>query len=161
MGMCLVFMPLLSPTRAKFLPAEVRLKLSITTNIINHEELDTNGIRVWDVKARRELPCSKSADSYGTISCAIWIGTKYASTETLCYGTVLGYLVFLRFNPATVSVVSGLRSSWEPRLTYWIRGYIRKFARKDSDRVSRSPASRTIPHGLNLVPVSLLECEIA
>ncbi|KAI6132270.1 hypothetical protein EDD16DRAFT_1514952 [Pisolithus croceorrhizus] len=38
-------------------------------------------------------------ESYGAISCATWIKTKHSSTETLCYGTGMGYLVFMRPNP--------------------------------------------------------------
>ncbi|KIN99075.1 hypothetical protein M404DRAFT_156346, partial [Pisolithus tinctorius Marx 270] len=33
------------------------------------------------------------------ISCTTWIRTKHCSTETLCYGMGMGYLVFMRPNP--------------------------------------------------------------
>ncbi|KAG2084194.1 uncharacterized protein F5147DRAFT_782615 [Suillus discolor] len=60
----------------------------------------TEGIKVWDIKSRKELTCSShNYESRGTVSCAVWITTRLAMTETLCYGTGLGYIVFLRRSP--------------------------------------------------------------
>ncbi|KAI6097119.1 WD40-repeat-containing domain protein, partial [Pisolithus croceorrhizus] len=58
----------------------------------------TDGIKLWNIKSRKELTCANH-ESYGAISCATWIKTKHSSTETLCYGTGMGYLVFMRSNP--------------------------------------------------------------
>ncbi|KAG2108100.1 WD40-repeat-containing domain protein [Suillus cothurnatus] len=59
----------------------------------------TEGIKVWDIKSRKELTCSTHNESRGTVSCAVWITTRLAMTETLCYGTGLGYIAFLRRSP--------------------------------------------------------------
>ncbi|KAG1836203.1 hypothetical protein DFJ58DRAFT_847087 [Suillus subalutaceus] len=66
----------------------------------------TEGIKVWDIKSRKELTCSTHNESRGTVSCAVWITTRLAMTETLCYGTELGYIVFLQCSPVDV------RMSW-------------------------------------------------
>ncbi|KAG1810517.1 WD40-repeat-containing domain protein [Suillus variegatus] len=55
----------------------------------------TEGIKLWDVKSRKELTCSPH-ESRGTISCAVWATTRQTAAETLCYGTGLGYIVFVR-----------------------------------------------------------------
>ncbi|KAG2100709.1 uncharacterized protein F5147DRAFT_525694, partial [Suillus discolor] len=34
----------------------------------------------------------------GTVSCAVWVTTRVGMAETLCYGTGLGYIRFLRSN---------------------------------------------------------------
>ncbi|KIJ65077.1 hypothetical protein HYDPIDRAFT_27805 [Hydnomerulius pinastri MD-312] len=58
-----------------------------------------DGIKLWNIKSRKELTCSNH-ESYGAVSCATWMKTKHgAMSETLCYGTGLGYLIFLRPNP--------------------------------------------------------------
>ncbi|KAG2120414.1 uncharacterized protein F5147DRAFT_562352, partial [Suillus discolor] len=60
----------------------------------------TEGIKVWDIKSQKELTCSShNYESRGTVSCAVWITTRLAMTETLCYGTGLGYIMFLRRSP--------------------------------------------------------------
>jgi hypothetical protein len=66
----------------------------------------TEGIKVWDIKSQKELTCSTHNESQGTVSCAVWITTRLAMTETLCYGTGLGYIAFLRCSPVDV------RMSW-------------------------------------------------
>ncbi|KAI6094115.1 WD40-repeat-containing domain protein [Pisolithus croceorrhizus] len=58
----------------------------------------TDGIKLWNIKSCRELTCANHK-SYGAISCVTWIKTKHSSMETLCYGTGMGYLVFMRPNP--------------------------------------------------------------
>ncbi|KAG1908930.1 uncharacterized protein F5891DRAFT_898208, partial [Suillus fuscotomentosus] len=35
----------------------------------------------------------------GTVSCTVWITTRLGMAETLCYGTGLGYMAFLRHSP--------------------------------------------------------------
>ncbi|KAG1882038.1 hypothetical protein C8R48DRAFT_562525, partial [Suillus tomentosus] len=58
----------------------------------------TEGVKLWDTKSRKELTCSThNHELRGTVSCAVWITTRLA--ETLCYGTGLGYVVFLRRSP--------------------------------------------------------------
>ncbi|KAG1865293.1 hypothetical protein F4604DRAFT_1586174 [Suillus subluteus] len=57
----------------------------------------TEGVKLWDIKSRKELTCSTHHhESRGTISCAVWITTRQGMAATLCYGTGLGYIVFLR-----------------------------------------------------------------
>ncbi|KAG2096022.1 WD40-repeat-containing domain protein [Suillus cothurnatus] len=55
----------------------------------------TEGIKFWDVQSRKELTCSPH-ECRGTVSCAVWATTRQTAAETLCYGTGLGYIVFLR-----------------------------------------------------------------
>ncbi|KAG2745111.1 hypothetical protein P692DRAFT_20742804 [Suillus brevipes Sb2] len=55
----------------------------------------TEGIKLWDVKSRKELTCLPH-ESRGTVSCAVWATTRPIAAETLCYGTGLGYIVFVR-----------------------------------------------------------------
>ena len=98
---------LLSLARATFLPVEVCPNLELVGSRLSGRpagNIGSDGIKLWDIKLHKELACSNFG-SYGAISCAIWIKTKYGSTETLCYGTALGYLVFLRSSPAIVGVV--------------------------------------------------------
>ncbi|KAG2342305.1 WD40 repeat-like protein [Suillus weaverae] len=57
----------------------------------------TEGIKIWDIKSRKELTSSSHHhESRGTVSCAIWSTTRKTAAETLCYGTGLGYIIFLR-----------------------------------------------------------------
>ncbi|KAG1750309.1 WD40-repeat-containing domain protein [Suillus occidentalis] len=57
----------------------------------------TEGIKLWDIKSRKELTSSSHHhESRGTISCAVWATTTKTAEETLCYGTGLGYIIFLR-----------------------------------------------------------------
>ncbi|KAG1800471.1 uncharacterized protein HD556DRAFT_1230698 [Suillus plorans] len=57
----------------------------------------TEGVKVWDIKSRKELTCSTHHhESRGTVSCAVWVTTRLGMAEILCYGTGLGYIVFLR-----------------------------------------------------------------
>ncbi|KAG1728480.1 WD40-repeat-containing domain protein [Suillus occidentalis] len=57
----------------------------------------TEGVKLWDINSRKELACSSHHhESQGTVSCAAWTLTRPTTVETLCYGTGLGYIVFLR-----------------------------------------------------------------
>ncbi|KAG1901222.1 WD40-repeat-containing domain protein [Suillus fuscotomentosus] len=57
----------------------------------------TEGIKLWDIKSRKELTSSSNHhELWGTVSCAIWATTMKTTAETLCYGTGLGYIIFLR-----------------------------------------------------------------
>ncbi|KAG2361870.1 WD40-repeat-containing domain protein [Suillus spraguei] len=57
----------------------------------------TEGIKIWDIKSRKELTSSSNHhESRGTVSCAIWATTTKTAAETLCYGTGLGYIVCLQ-----------------------------------------------------------------
>ncbi|KAG1728489.1 uncharacterized protein EDB91DRAFT_1253420 [Suillus paluster] len=57
----------------------------------------TEGIKLWDIKSRKELTCSiHHHESQGTVSYAVWVTTRLGMAETLCYGTGLGYIIFLR-----------------------------------------------------------------
>ncbi|KAI6139146.1 WD40-repeat-containing domain protein [Pisolithus thermaeus] len=59
----------------------------------------THGIQLWNIETRKEISIMTHLESCGIISSAIWIKTKYALGETLCYGTALGYVVFVRSSP--------------------------------------------------------------
>ncbi|KAI6169925.1 WD40-repeat-containing domain protein [Pisolithus thermaeus] len=59
----------------------------------------THGIQLWNIETRKEISITTHLESRGIISSAIWIKTKYALGETLCYGTALGYVVFVRSSP--------------------------------------------------------------
>jgi len=61
-------------------------------------------MKLWNVETRKELPSVRHLESHGVISCAMWMKTRHASTDTLCYGTGMGYIVFLRSNPVDVSL---------------------------------------------------------
>ena len=54
----------------------------------------SDGVRLWDVKARTQLSTPNQHHvQHGQISCVLWV-TRHPDTETLCYGTGLGYIVF-------------------------------------------------------------------
>ncbi|KAG1848866.1 hypothetical protein F4604DRAFT_1687573 [Suillus subluteus] len=56
----------------------------------------TEGIKIWDIKSWKELTCSTHHhESRGTVSCTVWVTTRLGMAEILCYGTGLGYIVFL------------------------------------------------------------------
>jgi hypothetical protein len=63
--------------------------------------LGTDGIHIWNVETHKELSYYNQ-ESLGAVSCTTWIKTKHSVAETICYGTGLGYLVFLRPNPVDV-----------------------------------------------------------
>ncbi|KAG1807735.1 WD40-repeat-containing domain protein [Suillus variegatus] len=57
----------------------------------------TEGVKLCDINSQKELACSSHHhESRGTVSCAAWTLTRPTAAETLCYGTGLGYVVFLR-----------------------------------------------------------------
>lgn len=65
----------------------------------------TEGVKIWDIKSRKELTClTHHSESQGTVSCAVWITTRLGMGEILCYGTGLGYIVFLRRSHIDVRV---------------------------------------------------------
>ncbi|KAI6017282.1 WD40-repeat-containing domain protein [Pisolithus microcarpus] len=59
----------------------------------------THGIQLRNIETRKEISITTHLESRGIVSSAIWIKTKYALGETLCYGTALGYVVFVRSSP--------------------------------------------------------------
>ncbi|KAI6011710.1 WD40-repeat-containing domain protein [Pisolithus microcarpus] len=59
----------------------------------------THGIQLRNIETQKEISITTHLESRGIISSAIWIKTKYALGETLCYGTTLGYVVFVRSSP--------------------------------------------------------------
>ncbi|KAI5997647.1 hypothetical protein F5J12DRAFT_785109 [Pisolithus orientalis] len=58
----------------------------------------TEGVKLWNLKTQKELTLVTHLESHGIISCAIWMKVKQAPAETLCYGTGMGYLIFMRSN---------------------------------------------------------------
>ncbi|KAI5990804.1 hypothetical protein EDC04DRAFT_2587750 [Pisolithus marmoratus] len=59
----------------------------------------TQGVRLWNLKSHKELPRVTYLGSCGAVSCTVWVKMKIAISEMLCYGTGMGYLVFLRTSP--------------------------------------------------------------
>ncbi|KAI6038109.1 WD40-repeat-containing domain protein [Pisolithus marmoratus] len=59
----------------------------------------THGIQLWNIQTCKETSIMTHLESHGIVSSAIWIKTKYALGETLCYGTTLGYVMFVRSSP--------------------------------------------------------------
>lgn len=58
------------------------------------------GIKLLNILTQKELTVPSHVDSRGVVTCATWMKTRYTLSETLCYGTSLGYIVFLRTHPA-------------------------------------------------------------
>ncbi|KAI6028915.1 hypothetical protein F5J12DRAFT_780425 [Pisolithus orientalis] len=58
----------------------------------------TEGVKLWNLKTQKELTLVTYLESHGIISCAIWMKVKQAPAETLCHGTGMGYLIFMRSN---------------------------------------------------------------
>jgi hypothetical protein len=54
----------------------------------------SDGVRLWEVKAQTQLSTPNQHHvQRGQVSCVLWV-TRLPDTETLCYGTGLGYIVF-------------------------------------------------------------------
>jgi hypothetical protein len=86
-----------------YLHAVVRKQKLLAVDSAN-KQTGTEGIKLWDIKSRKELTSSSHHhESRGTISCAVWATTMKTAEETLCYGTGLGYIIFLRRSVADVS----------------------------------------------------------
>lgn len=66
--------------------------------------LGTGGMKLWNIETRKELPSVSHLESHGVISCAMWMKMRHAPTDMLCYGTGMGYIVFLCSNPVNVSL---------------------------------------------------------
>jgi alpha-tubulin suppressor-like RCC1 family protein len=82
------------------------LTRTMLSEVVNRRA-GTEGIKLWDIKSQKELTCSTHHhESHGTISCTVWITTRQGMAATLCYGTGLGYIVFLRRSHIDV------RGSW-------------------------------------------------
>ncbi|KIJ64130.1 hypothetical protein HYDPIDRAFT_29014 [Hydnomerulius pinastri MD-312] len=58
-----------------------------------------DGVKLWNITSHKEIPSNTTHNACGAVSCITWIKTKHSTAEMLCYGTGLGYLVFLRPNP--------------------------------------------------------------
>ncbi|KAG1901560.1 WD40-repeat-containing domain protein [Suillus fuscotomentosus] len=80
----------------------------------------TEGVKLWDTRSRKELTCSPlNCELRGTVSCAVWITTRLGMAETLCYGTGLGYVAFLRHSPIDEICVRRLGSGFEITCMSW------------------------------------------
>lgn len=56
-----------------------------------------DGVRLWNVATLEELAGPPQKQHLrGPVSCIKWLTSPYDCYETICYGTVLGHLVFLR-----------------------------------------------------------------
>ncbi|KAG6375696.1 WD40-repeat-containing domain protein [Boletus reticuloceps] len=59
----------------------------------------SGGVKLWNLRTRKEIGYSgTNQDLYGTVSCAMWIKPSHRATNVLCYGTGLGYLIFIQQN---------------------------------------------------------------
>ncbi|KAG1883637.1 hypothetical protein F4604DRAFT_1575525, partial [Suillus subluteus] len=83
----------------------------------------TEGVKPWDIKSWKELTCSTHHESQGTVSCAVWATTRLGMGETLCYGTGLGYIIFLRCSQINMHFqeicARRLRSGFEITCMVW------------------------------------------
>ena len=66
----------------------------------------TDGIRIWDLMTMKEIPITRHHARERThISSLRWIDhSSDLGLETLCYGNVLGYFVFLQRSKDKVSI---------------------------------------------------------
>ncbi|KAG1719469.1 WD40-repeat-containing domain protein [Suillus lakei] len=80
----------------------------------------TEGVKLWDINSHKELACSSHRhESRGTVSCAAWTLTRPTTAETLCYGTGLGYVVFLRRSVIDEICARRLGSGFEITCLSW------------------------------------------
>ena len=64
----------------------------------------TDGIKIWDMKTRKEVAVPQQPfHERGQVSCVCWITRNDEAFDTLCYGNALGFLVFLQHRPTEVS----------------------------------------------------------
>ena len=55
----------------------------------------SDGIRLWDVKTHAQFPTPNQHHvQHGQVSTALWLAHTNDTSEMLCYGTGLGYIVF-------------------------------------------------------------------
>ena len=55
------------------------------------------GLKIWDLKGLVEVPSSVRQHAFrDPVSAAMWITRKDDTSQTLCFGTGLGYLIFWR-----------------------------------------------------------------
>ncbi|KIM52977.1 hypothetical protein SCLCIDRAFT_139901 [Scleroderma citrinum Foug A] len=53
------------------------------------------GLKIWDLKRLVEVPSSVHQHAFrDPVSAAMWITRKDDTSQTLCFGTGLGYLIF-------------------------------------------------------------------
>ncbi|KAI6029985.1 hypothetical protein EDC04DRAFT_2605598 [Pisolithus marmoratus] len=72
----------------------------------------TQGVRLWNLKSHKELPRVTYLGSRSAVSCTVWVKTKIAISEMLCYGTGMGYLVFLQTSSTNSELVTMLSKCW-------------------------------------------------
>ena len=90
---------------------DVSLRLAVCANsnwwrVADVHLLGPQGIKLWDLQTQKLLTTATPFESRGVVSCATWMKMKHAHSETLCYGTSMGYLIFLQSNPTDVSLFS-------------------------------------------------------
>jgi WD40 repeat protein len=63
---------------------------------LTHQVLGCDGMRIWDLKKRVQLPTPPQTPAVqnpaNPVTCACWITRHEATRETLCYGTGLGFI---------------------------------------------------------------------
>ncbi|KIM34823.1 hypothetical protein M413DRAFT_32986 [Hebeloma cylindrosporum] len=66
----------------------------------------TDGVKIWDLTTLQEVTISRHhARERTQISCVSWLNlTNDLALDTLCYGNIFGYLVFLQRRQDTSSI---------------------------------------------------------
>jgi hypothetical protein len=59
-------------------------------------ETGSDGVRFWDMKKIKEVPSARPPRLRGQVTCIAWVSCLEDCKELLCYGTGLGYVVFMR-----------------------------------------------------------------
>ncbi|KAI6014356.1 hypothetical protein EDC04DRAFT_2609005 [Pisolithus marmoratus] len=79
----------------------------------------THGIQLWNIQTHKKTSIMTHLESCGIVSSAIWIKTKYALGETLCYGTALGYVMFVWSSPVEEICAQRLGAGLEVTCLAW------------------------------------------
>jgi len=60
-----------------------------------HKPSGDYGLKIWDLKNLVEIPLSVRQHAFrDPVSTAMWVTRKDDTSQTLCFGTGLGYLIF-------------------------------------------------------------------
>ena len=91
-----------------------RVDLSVGT----HRTSGDYGLKIWDLKRLVEVPSSVHQHAFrDPVSAAMWITRKDDTSQTLCFGTGLGYLIFwhqsTKSNPVRI-IVATMRNLMMP-----------------------------------------------
>jgi hypothetical protein len=78
---------------------EERLQAAVNLTHIDvghtNKSIGNGGVRLWNTETLQELATPpQKRHIHGPVTCIKWVTCLYDHYETICYGTVLGYLVF-------------------------------------------------------------------